>query len=130
MKRILTGVALATLSLSSGARAAVTQDDFLIRTTSNLVSLCSAEATDPFYAAAVHFCHGFGAGVFQTEQLHQAASRAAPLYCVPTPLPSRNEAVAGFVAWAKATPSATNDAPAEGVLHYLMQTYPCPVRRR
>lgn len=130
MKTSLAGTALATILLTSGVQAAVSTDDFLVRTTGDLVKLCSADTTDPLYAAAIHFCHGFGAGVFQTEQLHQAASRAAPLYCAPNPMPTRNESVAGFVAWARATSAVANEAPAAGVLHYLMQTYPCPTTRR
>jgi hypothetical protein len=130
MKTSLAGAALATILWTSEAQAAVSTDDFLVRTTGDLVKLCSADRTDPLYAAAIHFCHGFGAGVFQTEQLHQAASRAVPLYCAPNPMPTRNESVAGFVAWARATSAVANEAPAAGVLHYLMQTYPCPTTRR
>jgi len=130
MKTSLIGAALAAILLTSGVRAAVSPDDFMIRTTGDLVRLCSADPTDPSYAAAIHFCHGFGAGVYQTEQLHQAASRAAPLYCTPNPPPTRNEAVAGFITWAKASPAVADELPAAGVLHYLMQTYPCPPKHR
>jgi hypothetical protein len=115
---------------TTSAQAAVSQDDFLIRTTGNLVNLCAADAADPLYAPAINFCQAFGAGVFQTQQLYQAASRGKPLYCAPTPLPYRNEAMNGFVTWAKSTPAVTDIVPAAGVLQYLMQTYPCLAKNR
>ena len=38
---------------------AVTQDNFLARDTNDIIELCSAQADDPLYTAAVHFCHGY-----------------------------------------------------------------------
>ncbi|HEY4044989.1 MAG TPA: Rap1a/Tai family immunity protein [Rhodopila sp.] len=130
MKTSIAGAALAAIMATSGVQAGVSSDDFSVKTTGDLVKLCSAETTDPLYAAAIHFCHGFGVGVFETEQLHQTASRAAPLYCAPNPMPTRSQAVAGFVQWAAANPTVTNEVPAAGVLHYLIDTYPCPTKRR
>jgi hypothetical protein len=130
MKVAMTGAAVVWILTATSAQAAVSQDDFLIRTTGNLVNLCAADPTDPLYAPAINFCQAFGAGVFQTQQLYQAASGGKPLYCAPTPPPTRNEAMDGFVAWAKATRAVTDIVPAAGVLQYLMQTYPCPTKNR
>lgn len=129
MKTFIAGAALATVLLTTAAHAGVSPEDFQIKTTGELAKLCSDEPTDPDYMAAIHFCQGFGSGVFQTEQLHQAASRARPLYCSPKPMPTRDEAIAGFVKWVHDTPKVADDTPAAGVLQYLMATYPCPTKR-
>jgi hypothetical protein len=110
--------------------AAITPNDFHVNTTAGLAKLCDASAADPMQVAAVQFCLGFGVGVFQTEQLRQAASRAKPIFCMPNPMPQRAEVMAGFIAWTKATPAVADIVPAAGVLQYLMQTYPCPAARR
>jgi hypothetical protein len=128
MKVTITGAAVVLILTATSAQAAVSQDDFLIRTTGNLVNLCAADTKDPLYAPAVNFCQAFGAGVFQAQQLYQAASRGKPLFCTPTPPPTRNEAMNGFVTWAKATPAVTDIVPAAGIMQYLLQTYPCPTR--
>ena len=130
MKVPYTGATVVFILAISSAQAAVSQDDFLIRTTGNLVNLCAADATDPLYAPAIYFCQAFGAGVFQTQQLYQAASGGKPLYCMPAPLPTRNEAMNAFVTWAKATPAVTDIVPAAGVMQYLMKTYPCLTKNR
>ncbi len=130
MRAVIAGAALSSFLIASQASVAVSPDDFQIKTTSDLVKLCAAEPADPNYTAAIHFCQGFGSGVFQTEQMHQAVSRVAPLYCVPAPMPTRDQAIAGFLKWAKDTPAASGEAPAVGVIHYLISTYPCPAKRR
>lgn len=131
---IATAAALAITAPSrasaQAAGPAITQDDFLIRTTADLAKLCDADARDPMHSAAVQFCLGFGVGVHQNEQLHQAASRARPLYCLPNPAPSRVAVMTGFIAWTKATPSVATIAPAAGVMQYFMQAYPCPPATR
>jgi hypothetical protein len=130
MKVLVAGAALAMMAIAGTAQAQITPDDFQIRTTADLVKLCSADAKDPLQAAAVQFCLGFGVGVFQTDQLRQSATRAKPLYCTPATLPTRAETMASFIAWSKATPAAANLAPAAGVLQFFIQTYPCPAARR
>ena len=39
--------------------AAVTTDDFLVRTTENLLNLCSVVRQDPQHREAIHMCHGY-----------------------------------------------------------------------
>ena len=38
----------------------------------------------------------------------------------------RNQAIAEFVAWAKASPSGAGLPPADGVYEFLTQRFPCP----
>lgn len=107
------------------ARAAVTQDTFLVRNTGDLVDLCSAAQTDPLYTAAVNFCHGFTVGVFRTLQKVDMADQAQHLFCLPNPLPTRNNAIAAFVQWAKAEPSRMAQPADDQIAAFMSQQYPC-----
>ena len=110
--------------------AAVTEDQFHLRNLGDLIALCSATQSDPLYTAASNFCHGFAVGVVQTlEKEEAAARRSRPLFCLPTPMPSRNEAVASFVRWAQANPGQMSEPAPDGVAAYLSQQYPCSVSR-
>jgi hypothetical protein len=109
---------------ASGAQAAVTEDQFQMRSTGDLVALCSAEKADPYMTAAANFCHGFAVGVFQTLTAEQAARRNRQ-FCVTEPMPTRNEAIASYVTWAKADPARLTLRPADSILAYLIETQPC-----
>jgi hypothetical protein len=55
--------AVLALTMAAGpAKAAVTENDFYVRTTNDLVKLCSVDPIDPNYSAAIHFCQGFASG--------------------------------------------------------------------
>jgi hypothetical protein len=101
------------------------ETDFQVMTTGDLVRLCEASPTDPTGIAALHFCHGFAVGAYQYHQIAAAAEAKPPLFCEPRPRPTRNEAIAGFISWAKQNPSAMNTLPVEGIFRYLAQYYPC-----
>jgi Rap1a immunity proteins len=112
--------------IAGAAQAEVTQDSFLLRQASDLVDMCSAAQSDPLYTAATNFCHGFAVGVFRVLQQQDAARRSGHLFCVPTPAPTRNEAIAGFVQWARANVSRMGLSPADGVAAFLSEQYKCP----
>src|SRR5262245_61788171 len=44
---------------------AVTEADFEAKTTQNLLNLCTAPPSDPYYREAIHFCHGYLVGAYQ-----------------------------------------------------------------
>jgi len=123
---------LATIAIATGvplgARAApVGQDDFLIATTANLVSLCSAVAADPLYTPARNFCEGFVVGTYRVIATEEAATRSKrKSFCIPANGPSRDQAVAAFVQWASGRPKTLASAPSDGIVEYLIAQYPCP----
>jgi hypothetical protein len=105
---------------------AVTPESFQMKTGADLVTLCATPTDDPLYAAAIHFCHGFCAGTYQTVQAVTNHKNVKPIFCAPNPPPSRNDAVQRFVAWAQKNPQYHSDAPAELIGRFLVTEFPCP----
>ncbi len=117
--------AAATSTVGAQTVPTPTETNFQVRTTGDLIRLCEASPTDPTGIAALHFCHGFTVGAYQYHQIAMAAEGKPRLVCVPNPPPSRNEAIAAFVAWAKQNPAQMNTPPVEGMFRFLAQRYPC-----
>jgi hypothetical protein len=111
----------------AGAQAAVTEDNFVARTTGDIVALCTTEPTDALYTAAVNFCQGFGVGTYSVLATAQRGNaKYNKLFCEPEKGLTRNEAVAAFVSWARAKPQRLTLPAVDGVALYLLETYPCP----
>jgi hypothetical protein len=123
----LAGIAVYAAVFPVASYAAVTEETFQsFRTTSDLVELCSAAPSDPMGTAALNFCHGFTLGVYRVLAEENAAKRMGKLFCMPDPATTtRNQAIADFVQWAKATPQVMTQPPADGVTRYLVSKYPC-----
>ena len=125
LNRWLSGVAL-PIGLSAGsAHAAVTEDTFLLRNTGDLVELCSVAQSDPLYTAAVNFCQGFTVGVFRVLQEEDMAKPSQHMFCLPSPMPIRNQTISSFVQWAKSDGGRLTLTPADGVATFLAQQFPC-----
>ena len=118
-------VATILLSLAVSPAGAVTETNFLARTTADLVELCAPATDDPLGGYATSFCQGFAQGAVAVEMQHGALS-AVPMFCLPDPRPKRTETMSRFVSWARAAPDRLNLAPEEGILTFLSERYPCP----
>jgi Rap1a immunity proteins len=118
---LLLGAALAV----PAAALAVTDEDFEVKTTGSLLNLCTVSAEDARYKEALHFCHGYLVGAFHYYLASVSGPNAKRLVCPPDPPPTRNAAIAGFVAWAQARPQYMSEAPVETEFRFLTETYPC-----
>jgi hypothetical protein len=117
---------LALLVLGSSATSrATTTDQFTLRSGADLVALCSTPAADPLYTAAIHMCHGFGAGTYQTILAMTRHEKLTPIFCPPEPPIARNEAVGLFLEWAKVNPQYLSERPVDVVARFLIQRFPC-----
>ena len=129
MPVLLTAMAAMTVMTLTSVRAQTmatpSESNFRVTATGDLVRLCEAAPTDATGIAALHFCHGFAVGAYQYHQIAAAAENKPPLFCQPNPPPSRNEAIAGFISWARQNPGAMSAPPVEGMFRYLAQSYPC-----
>ena len=118
---LVAAVALA----QAGPASAITGEEFLLRSGADVVALCGAPASDPLYTAAIHMCHGFGAGTYQTIMAMTRHEKVEPVLCTPQPVPSRNETVARFLDWAKKNPQQLADPAVETLGRFFLTTYPC-----
>ena len=78
---IAAATCVAILPATGGAN--VTETDFQVRTTADLVDLCSASPSDPMGTAALNFCHGFAVGVYRVLEEENAAKRVGRMFCIP-----------------------------------------------
>jgi Ssp1 endopeptidase immunity protein Rap1a len=116
----------ALLVLPPLSSQAVTQDNFLVRTTADLVELCSASGTDEMHTAAIHFCQGYFVGAdhyYLAER--RGSSRAPPLICLSNPPPTRDQAIHMFVDWARTNPQFMSELPVDSVMRFAATTWPC-----
>jgi hypothetical protein len=107
------------------ASAAVTEEDFVVKTTRNLVNLCTASPQDPRYEEAINFCQGYMVGAYHYSIAEHSKDPKNLFVCLPDPKPSRNEVVALFVAWAKANPQYMTDMPVESQFRFMSEKWPC-----
>ena len=107
------------------ANAAVTEEDFVVKTTRNLINLCTASPQDPRYGDAINFCQGYMVGAYHYSIAEHSKDPKNLFFCLPDPKPSRNEVVALFVAWAKAHPQYMTDMPVESQFRFMSEKWPC-----
>jgi len=119
---VAAGVVLAPLA----ADAALSEDDFYVRSAQDLVELCSSPESDPLNDAADHFCHGFLSGAWQYHQALANGPDGRRLVCPPDPPPTRNEVVRGFVAWSSEHAEYLGDSAVDTLFRYLVEIAPCP----
>lgn len=97
MRMACAAILAAGLALPGAAAQVVTEDNFSVHTTADLVALCSAEADEPMAVEAVHFCYGFIVGAVRLQQTTQAASNRTRHFCLPAQMPKRSDAIAAYL---------------------------------
>jgi hypothetical protein len=122
-------VAAALVLLPPCAAHAATEANFAAGTTGDLIELCTATPDTAIGTAAVNFCEGFAQGAVSVEMQNLAAFRGPKLFCMPNPLPSRNEALSEFVKWARMSPDRMSASSTDGLFRLLSERYPCPQSR-
>lgn len=125
MKCGLIYVLLATIVVAPGVAQAVTAEDFQVRTTKELIDLCTVSANDVLVKESIHFCHGYLLGAFHYYLAQASGPEGQRLVCFPTPAPTRNEAITMFVEWAKVHPQYMDEAPVETEFRFLTEKWPC-----
>ncbi|MCW5890201.1 MAG: hypothetical protein KIT14_06575 [bacterium] len=129
MGRLALAFASALLA-AAPVHALLTREDFVVKTTQDLIALCEVADDDPLRLAGIGFCHGYLVGAYQYMQALTDGPKAKPWVCPPSPPPTRVEAVKMFVAWCKAHPQYLGDVPVETLGRFLGETWPCPQEKR
>src|SRR5215471_11813918 len=125
MQRRVMWLFLMAMVLMPALVVAVTAADFEVKTTQNLLNLCTASPNDPYYREAIHFCQGYLVGAYHYYLSVTGDDASKALVCLPTPSPSRNEAVGMFIAWAQAHSEYWNERPVETQFRFLTEKWPC-----
>ena len=126
MRKLTFVTAVVTLSIVfSAARAAVTEENFQIDTTKDLIALCSVDASDPNAVAAIHMCHGYVMGLVHFHILINRALEGSVFCLEDAQRPTRDEAIAILVAWSRQHPEHDSKEAANGVVLWAAETYPC-----
>jgi hypothetical protein len=118
---------VAALLLSAGVPAApVTKDNFMLRTTGDLIALCGVSQDDSNATAAIHFCHGYYVGLDQYAEVTGRVFRDR-FYCPPEGVKlTRDQVISMLVEWHRANPQYASEPPFDGILRFAMATWPCP----
>ena len=111
--------------LVPGLAGAASEKDFEVQSTENILNLCTTTPDDPLYHQAVNFCHGFLVGAYRYYEAAGSGPGGLKLVCMPDPPPSRNNAFAMFVEWAKAHPQYLKEKAVETEFRFLMEKWPC-----
>ena len=125
MKQKLVVLLLVTVFMLPGLARAVTEEDFKVKTTQNLINLCTVSADDPHGEKAIHFCHGYLVGAFAYHVAVNSGPDGNMGFCLPDPPPTRNAAIGMFVEWARAHPQYMGEPPVETEFRFLGETWPC-----
>jgi hypothetical protein len=124
-KKLVLALVLLSFLVPRFAVAAVTDADFEVRTTQNLLNLCAVSADDPRAKEAIQMCQGYLLGAWDYYLAENSGKDSMRLVCMPNPGPSRNEAVAMFVEWAKTNPQYMKERPVDTEFRFLSAKWPC-----
>ena len=108
------------------ARAEFEPEDFRIRSAQDLVDLCSVKSSDPA-DPSIQFCRGFITGAWQYHLSQANGPKGVRLVCPPEPPPTRDEAIAMFVAWSATHADKLSEPAVDALFRFLVEKYPCPV---
>lgn len=126
LKRTLVSV-LFFAAAATTASGAVSKEQFQLQSGADLVALCGVQSDDPVYAAALHFCHGFGVGMYRTiMQVQKSEFAGDPIICEPAGEPlSRNQYFERFVSWANTHADYEKEPAIDFFTRFLRDEFPC-----
>jgi Ssp1 endopeptidase immunity protein Rap1a len=113
------------MSMGPMGAMAATPDHFRVRSTADLIEICSTPANDSMYPAALSFCHGFAVGAYQYYRASVSGPEGKPFVCLPDPPPSRTEGLQMFVAWARENSQHMGEPAVETLFRWMATTWPC-----
>jgi Rap1a immunity proteins len=128
LKGFVRSLVLASFLVPGLAGAAVTDEDFVLSTTQNLVNLCSVSASDPRAKEAIQMCEGYMLGAYHfylATNTGKGDRGDMRLVCMPSPTPTRDQVAAMFVEWAKANPQYMKEPPVDSEFRFMSGRWPC-----
>ena len=107
------------------AASEVTEEDFMVKTTKNLINLCTVSTDDPHYKEAIEFCRGYLVGAYHYYAAQHGDEKAKQLVCLPEPNPTRYVVIEKIISWAQQHPEFMNELPVETEFRALTELWPC-----
>jgi hypothetical protein len=112
---------------SPAAAQAATEPTLRGSRTGDLATLCSASEQDPDRQPQLAYCQGFFVAAGQYHRALTAEGGAQrPIFCLPDPAPTFDQARTAFAAWARANPQYADERAIDGLMRFAAVTYPCP----
>jgi hypothetical protein len=125
------GVALAA-ALASAVPASAAEpskgfglDDFDLRTTQDLLDICTLDKSSPSHFEAEAYCYGYFKGGADFHRALTSGSKYPPIAC-PGPGVTVRDGVAVFVDYARSHPQYLTEAPMDTVFRAVIAKWPCP----
>ncbi len=100
-------------------------DDFELRSTQDLLDICTLDKNDPRRFEAEAFCYGYFKGGADYHRALTSGSRYPPIAC-PAPGVTARDVVAVFVDYARAHPEYLNEHPMDTAFRAVSAKWPCP----
>lgn len=96
-----------------------------VKTTGELIELCTVSADDPSYAAAMGFCLGYIDAALDYHAALTAGPSYQPIVC-PRPSVTREEVITVFLEWSRSNPQHLDGGtPVEAVMRAVFEQWPC-----
>ena|SRR5215217_3400579 len=118
--------AAALLLAAPPGGAQVAEQNFRGGRTIDLAALCGASGQEALAQAALGYCQGY---FVAAGQYHRALSAEGgvqrPIFCLPNPSPTFDQARSSFVTWARNNPQYGGEPAIDGLTRFAAETYPC-----
>jgi hypothetical protein len=101
-----------------------TFEDFTLRTSEDLLDICTVEPANESHNEAVAFCYGFFQGGTHYHRALTSGPKYAPIACPTEPM-SVQQLVSVFVAYARANPQHLAEQPMDTAFRAMVAQWPC-----
>lgn len=108
-----------------GFAGAVSEEDFKVNTTQNLINLLTVSPDDPLYDEAINFSQGYMLGAYHYYEASISGPKGFKLLCLPATPPCRDEVIKMFVDWVNKHPQYMKEPPVETEFRFLVEIWPC-----
>jgi hypothetical protein len=118
---------VAALALWPSLASAVEISIFHLKTTRDLLDVCTTPESDAVHKEAIHYCVGFLAGAVGYHNALSEHKDMKRLTCYPDGT-TREDGVRAFIAWAqerRGDSKIMNEAPVIGLMRSLNAQWPC-----
>jgi hypothetical protein len=125
MKKLLITLLLTAALAVPAFAGELTKEDFQMKTTEDLIDLCTAPADSPLQEAAINFCYGYLVGAYHYYEAANEGPEGERLVCLPNPPPERTQVVDMFIKWVKAHPEYMKERAVDTEFRFLSEKWPC-----